>query len=166
MFYASEILYLYDMPWLNGESREVSSAVDRDTFSQDGVQTLHLLPRQNTAAPALLRHIRGGHGQIRPVKTRVCSVDVSWMPRLYDLRLFRFRSRTSIRFQSVLKVILSTQQKPDNYRCTNEQTSLSSTQSRYSLQSSVHSLSLEKPTDTFKPDSFTYAAQLVSFMNN
>lgn len=53
--------HLDDLPGLHGQRGEVSTAVDRDALSQDGVQTLHLIPRQHTDPPTLLRGITGGH---------------------------------------------------------------------------------------------------------
>lgn len=130
------------MSWLNGKCREVSSPVDRDTLSQDGVQTLHLLPRQNTTAPALLRHIRGGHGEISPVKTQVCSMDVSWMPRLCDVRRVRFKVERQFKIKAwIWKVILSTKQNPNICLWTNELRSLFPTVAVLT-QSTVHSLCL------------------------
>lgn len=153
------------MSWLNGKCREVSSPVDRDTLSQDGVQTLHLLPRQNTTAPALLRHIRGGHGEISPVKTQVCSMDVSWMPRLCDVRRVRFKVERQFKIKAwIWKVILSTKQNPNI--CLWTQESVSHSRSTHTVYRSFTVPAWNKPTNTFKPPIFTYAAQLVSFMNN
>lgn len=132
------------MSRLNGECREVSSPVDRDTLSQDGVQTLHLLPRQNTTAPAVLRHIRGGHGEISHMKTQVCSMDVSWMPLLVydDVRRVRFRAESQFKIKAwIWKVILSTKQNPNICGWTNELKRLFPTVELLT-QSTVHSLCL------------------------
>ena len=55
--------YLDDLAGLDGERREVPASVNRHALSEDGVQTLHLIPRQHTVAPTLLRLITGGHGE-------------------------------------------------------------------------------------------------------
>lgn len=47
-------VYLDDLPGLNRKCREVSTAVDRNRFAKNRVQTLHLLPRQDTEPPSVL----------------------------------------------------------------------------------------------------------------
>ena len=58
------VAYLDDLPGLHGERGEVSTSVDGHALSEDGVQSLHLLPRQHTESPTLLRGITGGHGEV------------------------------------------------------------------------------------------------------
>lgn len=57
------VLYLDDLSWLHGESGEVSTAMDGNSFSEDRVQAPHLIPRQD-AEPAvtLIRRITARHG--------------------------------------------------------------------------------------------------------
>ncbi|MEQ2196016.1 hypothetical protein XENOCAPTIV_022257 [Xenoophorus captivus] len=50
--------YLDDLTGLHGQSGEVSSAVDGDSLPQDRVQSLHLIPRQHTEPPSLIRSSR------------------------------------------------------------------------------------------------------------
>lgn len=53
--------HLHYLPRLYRERREVSASVNRDALSENRVQPLHLLPRQHTEPPTLLRLIPGGH---------------------------------------------------------------------------------------------------------
>lgn len=52
--------HLHDLPGLHGQRGEVPAAVDRDALAQDGVQPLHLIPRQHTEPPALIGGITVG----------------------------------------------------------------------------------------------------------
>lgn len=52
--------HLDDLPGLHGQRGEVAAAVDRDALAQDGVQPLHLIPRQHAEPPALLGGITVG----------------------------------------------------------------------------------------------------------
>lgn len=54
--------HLDDLPGLHGQRGEVSTAVDRDALPQDGVQPLHLIPRQHADPPTLPLGTTGGHG--------------------------------------------------------------------------------------------------------
>lgn len=59
--------YLHDLAWGNGEGWEIAAAVDGNTFPEDGVQTLHLLPRQDAKAPTLLLCVLARcHGEVYP----------------------------------------------------------------------------------------------------
>ena len=53
--------YLDDLARLDGQRGEVPAAVNRHALPEDGVQALHLIPRQHAVAPTLLRLITGGH---------------------------------------------------------------------------------------------------------
>lgn len=53
--------HLDDLPGLHGQRGEVPAAMDRDALAQDGVQTLHLIPRQHADPPTLITGIAGGH---------------------------------------------------------------------------------------------------------
>lgn len=64
-FKPSVLSYLYNLSRLNRKSWEVSSSVNWYRFSKNRVQTLHLLPRQHTEPPTLLRRITGGHGYVK-----------------------------------------------------------------------------------------------------
>lgn len=56
--------YLDNLSWLHGQSGEVSSAVDGNSLPEDRVQALHLIPRQHTEPPTLIRRITARHGDV------------------------------------------------------------------------------------------------------
>ena len=68
--------HLNDLSGLHGQRGEVSSAVDGDALSQDGVQAPHLIPRKHADPPTQIRGITGGHDdRTQRDVHRVCRLD-------------------------------------------------------------------------------------------